>query len=210
MKQTIHIAALATALMLASCGNDTSTTSTTTMDSNKDTKTTMQSTADQPMAGDTSMKHGDNGMAAQGMTDQDFVTKASSGNVAEVAAHKAAGAHAMTADVKMHAKHMLADHTKMGDEMKALAGKKNMQVSMYPPADKKQMLDDMNANKKGKDWDMAYLDAQVKDHQETIALFETGSKSVKDADLKALIDKTLPTLRDHLKMVQDAQAKMSK
>lgn len=136
--------------------------------------------------------------------------KASSANVAEVAAHKAAATHATTADVKMHAKHMLADHQKLGDEMKALATKKNMQVSMDPPADKKQMLDDMNANKKGKDWDMAYLDAQVKDHQEAISLFENGSKSVKDADLKALIDKTLPTLRDHLKMVQDAQAKMSK
>ncbi len=213
MKQSIHLAALAAALLLASCGNDSSTTSTstTTMDSNRDTKTNMQATTPgQPMAGDTGMKQGDNGMAAQGMTDQDFVTRASAANIAEVNAHKAAGTHATTADVKMHAKHMLADHMKMGDEMKALASKKNMQLSTEPPADKKQMLDEMNANKKGKDWDMAYLDDQVKDHQEAISLFENGSKRVKDADLKALIDKTLPTLRDHLKMVQDAQAKMPK
>ena len=70
------------------------------------------------------------------------------------------------------------------------------------------MLDDMNVNKKGKDWDMAYLDGQVRDHQEAISLFEIGSASVKDPDLKALIDKTLPRLRSHLQMGQDAQSKM--
>lgn len=207
MKHTIKLAALALAVSLASCG-DSSTTSTTTTDSNVDTKSTMSADAQPGMpAADSGNKMGGD-MAANGMTDQDFVTQASSMNIAEVNAHKAAGTHATTADVKMHAKHMLTDHTKMGDEMKALAAKKNMTVSNEPPAAKKQMLDDMNASKKGKDWDMAYLDAQVNDHNETIALFEKGSASAKDPDLKALIDKTLPTLRDHLKMVQDAQAKM--
>ncbi len=206
MKHTIKLTTLALAIGLASCGDNSTTTSTTTTDSNADTKATMSAQPAMPPA------DANANMAAQpadaGMTDQDFVTKASSMNIAEVNAHKAAQTHATTADVKMHAKHMLTDHTKMGDEMKALASKKNMQVSAEPPAEKKQMLDDMNASKKGKDWDMAYVDAQVNDHNEAIALFEKGSASVKDADLKALIDKTLPTLRDHLKMVQDAQAKM--
>ncbi len=207
MKHTIKLATVALAFSLASCGDSTTTTTNTTTDSNMDTKTTMSADPAAPPANNSNMT---TPPADAGMTDQDFVTQASSGNVAEVAAHKAAGTHAMSADVKMHAKHMLTDHMKMGDEMKTLAAKKNMQVSMDPPPAKKQMLDDMNANKKGKDWDMAYLDAQVNDHNETIALFEKGSASVKDADLKALIDKTLPTLRDHLKMVQDAQAKMGK
>lgn len=203
MKSTLKIAALALSVMLASCGESDTSTSTTTTESNTDTK---------PMA---SASPDTNGMGATtatpantGMSDQDFVTKASSMNVAEITAHKSAGTHATTADVKMHAKHMLTDHTKMGDEMKALASKKGLTVSNDPPADKKQMIDDMNANMKGKDWDKAYIDAQVNDHNEAITLFESGSASVKDADLKALIDKTLPTLRSHLQMVQDAQSKM--
>ncbi len=204
MKHTFKLATLALAVSLASCGDSNTTSTTTTTDTNADTHSTMSADPGQNMASDAG------NMAANGMTDQDFVTQASSMNIAEINAHKAAVNQAMTADVKMHAKHMLTDHTKMGDEMKALAAKKNMTVSNEPPAAKKQMLDDMNASKKGKEWDMAYLDAQVNDHNEAIALFEKGSAAAKDPDLKALIDKTLPTLRDHLKMVQDAQAKMSK
>lgn len=207
MKHVLKLATLALAVSFTACNDsETTTSTTTTADSNADTRTTMAADPAQNMAADS----GTGAMAATGISDQDFVTKASSANTAEIAAHKAAGTHATSADVKMHAKHMLTDHMKMGDEMKALASKKGLTVSTEPPADKKQMLDDMNANKKGKDWDIAYLDAQVKDHEEAIALFESGSAGVKDADLKAMIDKTLPTLRDHLQMVKDAQAKMPK
>jgi putative membrane protein len=204
MKHTLKLASLALAVSLSACGDNTSTTTTTT-DSNMESQSMATASPDQMVVADTGMS----GMANAGMTDQDFVTRASSMNVAEINVHKAAQSHATTADVKAHAKHMLTDHQKMGDEMKALAERKNMTVSSDPPAEKTRMLDDLNT-RKGKDWDMAYLDAQVNDHNEAISLFESGSASVKDADLKALIDKTLPTLRDHLQMVKDAQAKMTK
>ena len=201
MKKTLKLSVLVFATMLASCGDNSSTTTTT--DSNVDTKPVVAAAP----AGDTPVVSASTSTPAA-MTDQEFVTKASSANVAEVTAHKSAQTHAMGADVKMHAKHMLNDHEKLGSEMKALAAKKNLTISNDPPADKKQMIDDMNANKKGKDWDRAYIDAQVADHQEAISLFEAGSSSVKDPDLKALIDKTLPTLRDHLQMIKDVQSKM--
>lgn len=197
MKSTLKLSALALAVFLASCG-DSETSTTTTTDSNADTKSTMSAEPASPPAG----------TADAGMSDQDFVTQASAMNMAEVNAHKTAKSRAVTANVKMHAGHMLTDHTKMGDEMKALADKKGMTLATEPPAEKKQMLDEVSA-KKGKDFDAAYVDAQVKDHEEAIALFEKGSASVKDADLKALIDKTLPTLRSHLEMVKDAQSKMN-
>jgi putative membrane protein len=210
MKNTLKLAALAIAVSLAACNDSSTTSSTTKTDSVADTKPAMTASPDQnTMMQDSSNKTGNQGMANAGMTDQDFVTKASAANIAEINAHKAAGTHAMSADVKMHAKHMLTDHMKLGDDMKALATKKGLTLSTDPPADKKKMLDDLNT-KKGKDWDMGYLDAQVQDHNEAIALFEQGSTSVKDADLKALIDKTLPTLRSHLQMVQEAQAKVAK
>jgi len=208
MKSTFRLAFLAIATALASCGDSNTTTSTSTTDSNVDTRPVMAPAPSTDSGVNTGAATGATTATGNSMTDQDFVTRASSMNVAEISAHKSAATHAMSADVKMHAKHMLADHQKMGDEMKALASKKNMTISNDPPADKKQMIDDMNANKKGKDWDMAYLNAQVNDHQEAISLFESASSSVKDPDLKAMIDKTLPTLRSHLQMVQDAQSKM--
>lgn len=163
--------------------------------------------ADGAMAGSDSMP-ADPMMANTGNADQDFATKASATNLAEIRAHQAALDRAMTPDVKKHAQMMLTDHKKMDADMKALASKKSITLASEPRPDKVKMQDDMNASKQGKDWDMGYVDAQIQDHKETIALFEDGEKSVKDAELKTLITSTLPKLRAHLKMVEDAKSKM--
>jgi putative membrane protein len=193
MKHALQLATLVLAALLVSCGNNNS--STATADS---TSTTMAAPMDTtPM-----------NQPANTMTDQDFVTQASAANAAEIAAHKAAQTHAKSADVKTHAKKMLADHEKLGTEMKSLASAKGWTLSDGPAPDQQQQLDNMN-NMSGADWDKAYTGSQLQAHQDAVSLFEMGSSSVQDIDLKALIDKTLPTLREHLQMVQDMQAKMN-
>ena len=42
----------------------------------------------------------------------------------------------------------------------------------------------------------------IKAHEKDIKLFEKASKDVKDAELKAFVDKTLPQLREHLAAAQ--------
>ena len=197
----LYLLLIAGSLSLASCGSNESTSSTATSDS---TTTAMAQTPapsmdPAPVA---------TAPAADANTDAQWVADVVAANMAEIDAHTAAQTHAMTSDVKMHAKHMLADHKKMGEEMTAYAKKKNISLPSAPPADKAKMLEDMNANNKGKDWDKAYVDAQVNDHKETIAKFESGEKTVTDPELKDMITKTIPTLKMHLQMVEDAQSKM--
>jgi putative membrane protein len=48
----------------------------------------------------------------------------------------------------------------------------------------------------------------VKDHKKDVAEFKKESTSAKDSDLKSWAGTTLPTLQDHLKMVQDISTKM--
>lgn len=191
---------LAGSLTLFACnnGSDTSTTTRDTTATATDTKPMMAPSSD---SGTTSTNNNK-------MSDADFVMKASAVNMAEVNAHKAAQTHATTADVKAHAKHMLEDHTRLGNDMKALATKKGWATATDADPSKTQALNDMNSNKKGKDWDAAYLDAQENDHKEAISMFEKAQNDVQDADLKALITQALPKLRDHLQMVQDAKSKM--
>ena len=43
----------------------------------------------------------------------------------------------------------------------------------------------------------------VTDHKKDVAEFQKESKSGKDSDVKAWASTTLPTLEDHLKMIQD-------
>ena len=60
----------------------------------------------------------------------------------------------------------------------------------------------------GAAFDRGFVDAQVKAHQEAIALFEKQANGGGDADLKAFAEKQLPGLRNHLKQAQDLQAKL--
>jgi putative membrane protein len=60
----------------------------------------------------------------------------------------------------------------------------------------------------GAAFDRGFIDAQVKAHQEAIALFEQEAKGGSDNELKAFAQKQLPGLRNHLKQAQDLQAKL--
>lgn len=60
----------------------------------------------------------------------------------------------------------------------------------------------------GAAFDRGFLEAQVKMHQEAIALFEKEANGGGDTDLKAFAQKQLPALRNHLKQAQDLQAKL--
>lgn len=48
----------------------------------------------------------------------------------------------------------------------------------------------------------------VKDHEKAVQLFERENRTSKDADVKAFVEKTLQTLREHLQMVRDTAAKV--
>lgn len=63
----------------------------------------------------------------------------------------------------------------------------------------------------GDNFDKDYLTAMKTEHEKDIAAFEkeaNDSGSGEDADLKAWAQKTLPTLKEHLSMVNEALAKM--
>jgi putative membrane protein len=60
----------------------------------------------------------------------------------------------------------------------------------------------------GAAFDRPFVEAQVKAHQDAIALFEKQASDGDDADLKAFAQKQLPALRNHLKQAQDLQAKL--
>ena len=48
-----------------------------------------------------------------------------------------------------------------------------------------------------------YTKVMVSDHDKTVTAFEAASSKVKDPDLKAFIDKTLPVLRRHQEHIHE-------
>jgi putative membrane protein len=129
--------------------------------------------------------------------DSKFVVDAGNGGMTEVELSKLAQQKATNAKAKEFADMMVMDHTKANEELKALAKAKNITLPDSLNADSKKTWDDLNG-KTGKDFDKAYTTTMVTEHKKTVAMFESASKDLKDAELKAFVDKTLPVLKGHL------------
>jgi len=63
-------------------------------------------------------------------------------------------------------------------------------------------------NLKGAEFDREYVNVTVKDHQKTIDQLTNARSEINDPDTVALIDKLLPTLKQHLSMAQKVQSNL--
>jgi putative membrane protein len=147
--------------------------------------------------------------AEQAVSDQEFVTKAATGNLMEVHMGKLGVERATNANVKQFAQRMVDDHTKANKELLSIADLKKENLPKDLAKDKEhEAAMKKFAELKGAEFDRAYMKQMVADHQKTISLFEAQAKNGKDAKLKAFAEKTLPTLREHLKQAQEIESKL--
>ena len=133
---------------------------------------------------------------AVGEDDAKFVTEAASGGMAEVELGKLAKEKGQHVDVKAFGEMMVNDHSKANDELATLAQAKNITLPASLGTDALNLRDELSKKSPG-DFDKSYIEDMVKDHEKDIKLFEDANKNLKDAVLKAFVDKTLPTLRNH-------------
>jgi putative membrane protein len=122
-------------------------------------------------------------------------------DLAEVQAGKVGAQKASSDEVKKFAQHMVDDHGKQLSEARDLAKKKNMQLPAQP------MKKHQDAMKKleqasGAQFDKAFMQQMVKDHQEALKLAQNAAKKAKDEDLKAAAEKAVPVIQNHLDMAK--------
>ncbi|WP_449437097.1 DUF4142 domain-containing protein [Pedobacter steynii] len=192
MKKLFYVLAISgSALMLQSCGGNSSKEATDGSD------TTM-------IANDSTFSAGD-AVARPADSDTTFASKAAVGGMAEVELGQLALQKGSSAAVKDFAAMMVKDHGAANTELKGIATTKNIAL----PA----MLDAEHASKKkelesksGAEFDKAYVMTMVDGHEKTLSLMEDGSQNCKDADLKAFAAKTAPVVKHHLEMIKKIQA----
>jgi putative membrane protein len=140
---------------------------------------------------------------AQAASDDDkyFVEAAMKGGMAEVDLGQLAVKKGVSEDVKQFGQHMVDDHTRMGEKMKAVAG----EIGVKPPD--MTSASDMALKAKlellsGDAFDKAYISAMVKDHEDDLADFKkeaaTGSSpAVKNAarDGETIVARHLAMIR---------------
>ena len=134
-------------------------------------------------------------------SDDVFVVKAASGGKLEVALGKLAKERGASDGVKKFGERMVTDHSKANKELEEVAKKANLGLPVTLLSGDQENLARLSALT-GAEFDKQYAAAMVKDHKTDVALFERASKEAKNADLKAFAGKTLPTLKEHLKMAE--------
>lgn len=170
--------------ILLACNNDAETTNERT-----DTSTTTTTSTDATPNTATSV-----------VTDEKsstFLTKAANSGIAEVQLAKLAQQKATIDAVKNFAAMLERDHSAANDQVKNLAGQRNVSLPASPSEDKQKMYADME-KMTGKAFDKEYISMMVKSHNDGINLFEDTRANASDIDVKNFADKTLPTLKMHL------------
>jgi putative membrane protein len=156
------------------------------------------------LAGDTADK-ATGGSLSSG--DLKFVDKAAQGGMTEVKLSELALTKASDTEVKQFAQHMIDDHSKANAELTNLAQTKGVTAPTELDSHHQKMVDELAATSGG-DFDAAYVKDMVKDHTDTVDMFQKFAERGDDNDLKTWTAKTLPTLQMHLSMIQGIQSKM--
>lgn len=128
---------------------------------------------------------------------KDFYETAASANMLEIEASQLALNKSSNEKIKGFAQQMIIDHTKAGEELKALAESKGVQLPTAMLKRHQAMYDDLKDESHGKDFDNEYRMKMIASHKEAVSLFDKTAKTATDAEVKAFVSKTLPKLQDH-------------
>ncbi|HMB95023.1 MAG TPA: DUF4142 domain-containing protein [Tepidisphaeraceae bacterium] len=140
--------------------------------------------------------------------DMKFVDEAAQGGMTEVKASQMAVDKAVAPSIKSFAQKMIDDHSKANSELQSLALSKGVTVPSELDSHHQKMIDKL-AGLSADDFDKAYVEDMVKDHKDTVDMFEKFAERGDDHDLKTWAAKTLPTLQMHYSMIQEIQNKMN-
>lgn len=174
------------------------------------------SSADGGMAASAASDVSDGGMAtaagsmstnAAPASDGQILAIASAANKGEIEEAQLAKKQSKNAKVKSFASMMVKDHTAADQQAKALAKKKG--ISAEENETSRQLTQDAQSTlsqlqgMSGKEFDTAYIQSQVKAHQQVIdSLDNSLIPNAKDPQLKALLQKVRTKVASHLKQAQ--------
>jgi putative membrane protein len=140
-------------------------------------------------------------MANMSSQERDFLMDAAMGGMMEVELGRVAAQQAASEGVKQFGQRMVDDHSKANTELMTLATSKGITLPTELDAKHREHVTKLSAMS-GAEFDRAYMNMMVSDHNKDVAAFEKESTKGGDPDLKAFATKTLPTLKEHQQMAK--------
>jgi len=134
----------------------------------------------------------------------EFAAEAAEGGMMEVQLGELAQSNATSPKVKEFGQMMVTEHTKANEELKELAQTKKIALPAMLGNEKMNKYNELR-DKKGNDFDKAYIAFMIEDHEDDIELFRKESKEGQDPEIKAWAGGKLPTLEQHLMAAKETQ-----
>ncbi len=153
-----------------------------------------------PMAVQAQVSPGAQGRPQTGLSTQEYVMKASDGDMFEIESSRIALARSQTPAVRDHAQRMITEHTQTTSDLRqAIARSKSpdlRQPAQMTPA-KQAMVSGLEKTDAA-DFDKRYLADQLTAHNEALAVHRGYAQSGQDPVLKMAAEKTAPLVEGHL------------
>jgi putative membrane protein len=139
-------------------------------------------------------------------TDNNFMTMASYTNNAEINFGQLALSKSTNDSVRAFAQMMITEHTLTGSGLDSLASEyvyTNLPDSIEPAhAALRSQLDALS----GYDFDTAYINGQIRDHQIAVDLFQDEVSNGRATNIKSFASRMLPNLNMHLQMADSVSS----
>jgi putative membrane protein len=138
------------------------------------------------------------------MADAHFAKAAAQGGMAEIQLGKLAADRGSNSVVKAFGERMVAQHGAAGDQLKAAAQQANI-VLPVTVSSKDQQIYDRLARLNGSDFDRAYADDMVRDHEQDLNDFQNEANNGKNFSVRAFAAQTVPMIQQHLNQAREMQ-----
>jgi putative membrane protein len=130
--------------------------------------------------------------------DRKFIDDAASSGMFEVQVAQLAASKATDPNVKSFAGMLVDQHTAANNELVKIANAKGVELPAAPKHALRRDIEKLG-KKNGEAFDRDFVrEVGIQAHEKDIKMFQKASKDVKDPELKAFVDRTLPHLQEHL------------
>lgn len=139
--------------------------------------------------------------AGAAVSDPLFATAAAISGIAEVSLSELGLQKATDPQLKSFSQQMVAEHTRMNNELAGLAAQKRLPVPTDVDPRAKFCAQSL-AGLSGQEFDRCYAKAQLTAHMDAVGMFEAEAQRGQDPDMRALAAKALPHIKEHLRMIE--------
>ena len=135
------------------------------------------------------------------MSIADFSKEAALNSMMEVQLGNIAVKNGGDKRIKIFGKMVVVDYTKINDDLKYLASKKNVVLPTSISDDQQKNIDTLN-KQTGKDFDKYYISKMIKDQEAYITTFKAAGVKISDDGYKSFITNALPILKKDLDAIE--------